>query len=255
MKLVTFAIRFIGWLVRQIEFVKFRISHPNVPIIRPLTIGNYFSQDGQDLYLSALLFNEFKNFDGGYVVDIGCNDPERFSNSYFFEKFFKCNVLAIDPIEEYAAKWEKIRPSAKFIPTALGSFAGVVTLNIPNQSAVFDDMFSSVTGKNPKIGNLKCSQRQVPCVTLESIFDFNKISEVNLISIDVEGAELDVLKGINFERVYIKCFVIENNTKSLFGSDDIRLFLKSKGYLFHSRIGYLDDVFIHNSLLGPIVND
>lgn len=244
--------RLINWLLRQVEFLKFRSRHPNVPILKPLTIGKYYSQDGQDLYLSALLFNEFKKLDGGYVVDIGCNHPERFSNSYFFEKFFNCKIVAIDPIEEYGDKWRKLRPNANFIATALGKSSGIVTLNIPVQSAVYDDMFSSIAGKNPKVGNVQCTQREVPCVTLQSILDSHKITNVTVISIDVEGAELDVLEGINFERVSIQCFIIENNTKNLFGTDDIRIFLKSKGYVFYSRIGFLDDVFLQNSLIEKI---
>lgn len=218
--------------------------------MKPLIIGKFYSQDGQDLYLSALLFDLFNKLDGQYVIDIGCNDPERFSNSYFFEKFFGCKTIAIDPIEEYGDKWKKLRPQANFIAAALGKAYGVVTLNIPIQSAIYDDMFSTLAEINPKAGNVQYMQRQVNCVTLESILVAHQILNIALVSIDVEGAELGVLEGINFEHVSIKCFIIENNTKNLFGSDDIRVFLKSKGYVFYSRIGYLDDVFLHKSMIN-----
>jgi FkbM family methyltransferase len=244
-------VRVIKWLIRQIYFIGFRIRHPKVPIIRPLSLGTYYSQEGQDLYLTSLLFNELNNSQDCYIIDIGCNHPERFSNSYFFEKFFKCKVIAIDPIEEYGELWRNLRPNAIFIATALGRTEDLVTLNVPLSGSIYDDMFSSLT-KNPKVGCTGCAQRKVPCVTLTSVLNTYKIKEVTLISIDVEGAELNILEGIDFDRVLIKCFVIENNTFNLFGSEQIRLFMKLKGYIFFSRIGFYDDVFIHNSLVKKI---
>lgn len=244
-------IRLFNWLIRQIDFIKFRIKYPKVPIIRPLSVGTYYSQEGQDLYITSLLFNTLNDSLDCYVVDIGCNHPERFSNSYFFEKFFNCKTIAIDPIEEYGELWQNLRPNAVFIATALGKTASTVTLNIPELGAVYDDMFSSIT-KNPKVGSTGCTQRKVPCVTLASVLNSHKIEKVTLISIDVEGAELNVLEGIDFDRVLIKCFIIENNTINLFGSEEIRLFLKLKGYIFFSRIGFYDDVFLHKSVVEEI---
>lgn len=236
----------------QFDLVRFRVLHPNIPIINPLRIGTYYSQDGQDLYLSVLLFDWLKNHLGAYVVDVGCNHPERFSNSYFFEKYFKCNVIAIDPIEEFGELWKKFRPDATFIATALGKEESIVTLNIPEQHAVYDDMFSSVAGKNSKIGKTECLQRKVPCTTLASILNKYQLNEIAILSIDVEGFEVDVLQGIDFERALIRCLIIENNTKSFYGSEEIRTYLKSKDYIFYSRIGMLDDVFLHRSIADSL---
>ena len=36
---------------------------------------------------------------------------------------------------------------------------------------------------------------------LETIFDENNISRVHYLSIDVEGAEFEVIKSINFEKI------------------------------------------------------
>lgn len=244
--------RLINWLMCQLAFIKFRVRHPMVPIIKPLLVGTYYSQDGQDLYLAALLFNVFKSKEKQYVVDIGCNHPERFSNSKFFEQYFNCKTIAIDPIEEYGTLWHELRPDALFIPTALGETDGSVTLSIPNGSVAYDDMFSFTAGRNPKIGSTECTQRNVPCVTLASILAAQQVSSVIVLSIDVEGAEMGVLQGIDFEQVEIQCLIIENNTDGLFGTEEIRLYLVNKGYVFFARIGFLDDVFIHHSLANKL---
>ena len=46
---------------------------------------------------------------------------------------------------------------------------------------------------------------------LETIFDKNNISKVNYLSIDVEGAEFEVIKSINFDKVFIDVIGFENN--------------------------------------------
>ena len=86
------------FISRMISLVEFKVKHPNVRIINPLMVGKYYSQDGQDLFLSSLLFNEIKKNKINNIVDIGCNDPVKFSNSLFFEQVFSCNTLAIDPL-------------------------------------------------------------------------------------------------------------------------------------------------------------
>jgi hypothetical protein len=46
---------------------------------------------------------------------------------------------------------------------------------------------------------------------LETIFDENKVSHINYLSIDVEGAEFEVIKSINFDKVFIDVIGFENN--------------------------------------------
>lgn len=46
---------------------------------------------------------------------------------------------------------------------------------------------------------------------LETICDNHNITHINYLSIDVEGAEFEVIKSINFEKVYIDIIGFENN--------------------------------------------
>jgi FkbM family methyltransferase len=54
----------------------------------------------------------------------------------------------------------------------------------------------------------------VQCVPLSDIFETSGITHVNLMFLDVEGAELSVLKTINFDQCSFDVMVIENNDES-----------------------------------------
>lgn len=56
---------------------------------------------------------------------------------------------------------------------------------------------------------------------------FEGVTEIDFISIDTEGTELDVLEGFDFERFPTKLFVIENN----YDDPHIKRFMSVKGYV------------------------
>lgn len=249
MKKNNIFLRFYNRLARYLSYIAFRFKHPSVKMIYPLKIGTFYSQDGQDLFLSSLLFNYLNNNPNSWVVDIGCNHPSHFSNSLFFEKWFGCRVLAIDPLAEFGKIWARERPAAKFISTAVGSSTAPILLHIP-QGNFSDNMFATVTGGVSKAAGLESLERTVQCKPLSTILAEQGITEVLLMSIDVEGVELDVLKSLNFDLAMIRCMVIENNSTNLYGSNAIRDYLTCRGYIFLARIGFLDDVFIHQSMIS-----
>lgn len=226
----------------------FKIKYPFVPFITPFKFNKlcyltYYSQTGQDLYISSLLFNILTNSEETcYIVDIGCNHPEHFSNSLFLEKYFGCKTIAIDPIHEFQPLWSSMRPDAKFICAAIGELEQQTNLEIAE-----DSMFSALEGSRSKhTGNLS-SNRLVEVVKLSTILKSLGINRVLLIAIDVEGFEMEVLKSIDFDSVEIKCFLIENNSQNLMGSEDIRNFLYDRGFILYARFGYLDDLFVKNT--------
>lgn len=70
------------------------------------------------------------------------------------------------------------------------------------------------------------------------------IREVDFISMDVEGYEMNILKGIDFDAVDIKCLLMENNKNGGNMPDlNLREFCKQKGYTFIGRI-VCDDIFV-----------
>jgi len=210
-------------------------------------VGTYFSGDGQDFYLSSLLFNYVRNHPGAWIIDVGANDPEFLSNSLYFETYYACRTLAIDPLEEFRGVWKKTRPGAIFVAAALGSEEGSTELMIPTDG---DDMFSSVVGGVQELRDMAFDKRVVPLKRLGTIMGEHGIRSAMLLSIDVEGFEMEVLKGIDFDKVEIKAIVLGNNSTGLTGSNNVREFLRKENYVFVARLCDADDVFLHQSMIN-----
>ena len=79
---------------------------------------------------------------------------------------------------------------------------------------------------------------------LETIFDENNISHVHYLSIDVEGGEFEVIKSINFDKVFIDVIGFENNYNDV--SIPIIDYLTNKNYIIiHKSL----DIFMINKKL------
>lgn len=203
--------------------------------------ANYYSQCGQDWFVN-FLFNDKSD---GFFIDIGANDPIKINNTYFFEQK-GWSGLAFEPLQKYQKKWEQERKT-KCLPIALGNENREVKFREMDQ-----DYLSGVNGvdnteeiekliENRKIKIV--SETTVKQRMLKDILEENHIKEVDFISLDVEGCELQILQGINFHKVKIKCLVIENvdNLEMMY---KIRKYLTDRGYWLIARLTS-DDVFVH----------
>lgn len=215
-----------GRLLKGSEIGRFVLD---TGLLGSLPVDSY-SQCGQDVFAYYFLFQQKRD---GVFLDIGANDPVNGSNSYLLEQH-GWTGLAFEPIKHIADSWKGVR-STECINIALGAQEREVTLvelEADKHSFIGAD---SSDGKN----TVKVQQR-----TLADVLKEREISNVDFVSIDVEGYEMNVLKGINFDAVDIKCFCIENNRKGSMKADDrLRKFLLAKGYHLVARLT-IDDVFM-----------
>jgi hypothetical protein len=76
---------------------------------------------------------------------------------------------------------------------------------------------------------------------LETIFDDYNVKHINYLSIDVEGAEFEVIKSINFNNVFIDVIEFENNYDNV--SIPIIKYLEDKNFIIiHKSL----DIFMIN---------
>jgi FkbM family methyltransferase len=158
------------------------------------------------------LWSLFKNQkEPGFFVDIGALDGKRCSNTYSFELVGWKGVCAEahpfyidylkknrpDSIIVHAAIAAKNKESVTFYTNYLGSLS---TLD-----KRLGGYFKKQYGKN--FGGFK--PVQVPMRTVDSILEENEIESVDVVSIDVEGTELAVLRGFDLRKYKPRVLVIE----------------------------------------------
>lgn len=246
---------FLQWFRRKYNDTKVIASY----FVDPIT--GFYSQAGQDAFIYSEFFSLLESEQlPKLFVDIGCNHPIKYSNSYFFEAKLGFKVIAVDPLPTYISEWASTRPNSTLHTVALGSNKGTLTLSVPAENSNMrnishsSDMFATLNLNNPRLATGEWKAIDVPVITAQDLFDANGIFEVGIVSIDVEGYEMEVLKGINFKKTKIFIAIIENNTHSRFGDDDIRLFMNENGFDFYARIWGLDDVFVRKDLnIGSFV--
>jgi FkbM family methyltransferase len=208
--------------------------------------NKHYSQFGQDLFV----LNNFKVNNGGKkFIDIGGNHPINGSNTYLLE-LNNWTGIAIEPQEKLRKLWPSLRktPCLNYV---IGPEEKIVNF-VEGENGT--DGLSGIEGYN------KCNNTNYKTITaqqkrLADILVENKIKNVDYLSIDVEGYEMNVLKSIDFSKVDIKLIGLENDLgfrwlpflghrlgKEL-GDNKIRKFLKDKGYKYIARI-VCDDFFI-----------
>ena len=84
----------------------------------------------------------------------------------------------------------------------------------------------------------------VNCYNFNELMETYDISEINYLSIDVEGAEYNILNSIDFNRIHISVIGVENNYKN----HRIPKLLMSKGFYFHSVVGD-DDFYVNKKVI------
>jgi len=206
----------------------------------------FYSQDNQDRYLEQNLFKGFKN---GVYVDVGAHDGVTINNTLYFEKNHQWTGINIEPIKSVYDKLVTNRPDNVNLNCAVCNQDGETEF-ICNVG--YTEMISGIkdTFDARHLNRLQNENRQMGSTTnvikvntkrLETIFDEYKMSHINYLSIDVEGAEFEVIKSINFDKVYIDCIGFENNYDDT--SIPIVQYLENKNYVvIHKSL----DIFMIN---------
>ncbi len=205
---------------------------------------SYYSQDGQDRYLHE---NYFKDYRNGVFVDVGAHDGITINNTLFFQEAFGWNGINIEPNPKVFSKLSKSRPKCINLNCAVANTNGMCDFILnEGHTEMISGLFDTFDPRH--FGRLNSELKQhgglstiipIATYTLETIFETNKISHVNYLSVDVEGAEFEVIKSINFSKVFIDIIGFEDNYQDL--SRDIVNYLKSRGYV---QIAKKMDIFM-----------
>lgn len=193
----------------------------------------YHSQSGQDKFLEETVFKGYKN---GVYMDVGAHDGVSINNTLYFEQTHGWTGINIEPIKSVFDKLVVNRPNDININCAVCNTDGETDF-LCNTGRT--EMISGIKSlynirhiKRLARDNRRCQGKtktiKVPTKRMETILDDCGIKIINYLSVDVEGAEFEVIKSINFDKVFIDIIDFENNYDDL--SKPIVDYLSAVGY-------------------------
>ena len=214
----------------------------------------YYSQHKQDEYLDNYVFNSMES---GYFVDIGAYDGVSYSNTYFLEKNRKWTGICVEPLPKQFTKLQKNREcqlvngvvSDKDVEQVefceLDGYCEMLSGIIDNYSdehaaRIYNeqrDLNEEHLRNKIKVPNYRCGQLQA-------------CEKIDLLSIDIEGGELDLIKDIDMGKYQINAIVIEDDSNS----KELRQTLENNDYNYIARLGS-DVLFVHDRYMENVNND
>lgn len=146
------------------------------------------------------------DLDSGFYVEAGGADGYTQSNTYYLERFRGWRGILVEPMREMAAAARRNRPDVRVFECALVPFDH----DQQDVEMEFGDLFSSVRGVHGQDGDwvkggLVLGWRdhrieRVPARPLSDLLDEAAVAGFDLLSLDVEGYESDVLRGLDLSR-------------------------------------------------------
>ncbi len=198
-----------------------------------MTIYSHVTSKGEPI--QEILDRLFQQKREGIFVELGGYDGLFQSNTAFLEFERGWTGVLIEPSPVQFERCKQNRPKSQCFQYAC------VDVSYPEQTVegdFYDSPMASVNANRltnrPKI--------IVPAKPLSEILTMANITQpIDFLSLDVEGYELNVLKGLDFTLHRPNVLLIEIYTHAL---DEIQAFLKEKGYKLVANVtnyNYIDN--------------
>ncbi|MFG1250056.1 FkbM family methyltransferase [Xanthobacter flavus] len=171
----------------------------------------------------------------GIFVEVGAYDPVFQSQTLHLE-MMGWKGLLVEPVPELAnnlraSRQARVAQVACVAPEAAGI----------GRVALLERRGSSTIVFNPSKIGPEDAVLDVPAATLDAVLEGAGLSRIDYLSVDVEGAEPEVLRGLTLRRFQPKLVVVDDRER--FG--ETRAVMRSGGYCLVRRTG-------HNAWFVPL---
>lgn len=210
-----------------------------------------FSQNYQDYYLYTRHFRYFRR--PGVYFDIATNHPISNSNTFFLDRCLNWSGVCVEANDQYFEPIFRER-TCSLVPTCISRSDGNIVEFNPSGA------FGGIIGDSYKyLRSAKMRQRpsrRLRCTTVKDLCSRFGIQNIDYLSLDVEGHEFNVLKGVDWENTRISVITIEINS----AFKNISAYLQRKGYKRHkvtlnghelskySNFLATDAIFVHKNV-------
>ena len=187
----------------------------------------------------------------GFFVELGANDGISQSNTKHLEMFLGWDGILVEPYPGNFKKLAKTRSARTHSVNAacVGfdfpraqmelTYSNLMTIPMEGSSDVKDRKLHAESGRRWLKRNEKINTFFAPARTLSSILgEVNAPNKIELLSLDVEGGEIEVLKGVDHKNYRFKWILVESRDEK-----KIIDYLARLGYKLHSRMTGHDYLF------------
>ena len=198
------------------------------------------SQYGQDQVAYELL----KKPENGTFVDIGANDGVTFSNSLFFEKLNWTGVC-IEPNPVVFQKLASTR-SCEFLNVCISETDSIVDfMVVEGPSHMLSGISSFMDSKHLQRIDREIAANggqkkliKINAISPETLTKNYSIKQIDYLSIDTEGCEIEILKKFDFSEINVRVINVENGSRT----PELFNYLNTVGYKLYKCIG-CDEIY------------
>jgi len=185
----------------------------------------HFGEFGEDIFINRIL----KNINQGKYVDVGCYHP--YKGSLTFELYKRgWNGVNIDVSKTSIDLFNMSRKKDINLNLAISNFDG--------ETFYYEN--SPINQQNSLIQMNKLQKKiKIKCLTLDTVLNNKNLDGFDYLNIDVEGSELEVIKGFNLKRFNPKLITIENNDLTIdeYLKSEVCKILIENDYILVNKIG------------------
>jgi FkbM family methyltransferase len=203
-----------------------------------------YSQEGEDMILRRIFEHKAK----GFYVDVGAHHPKRFSNTYYFYKRGWCGIN-IEPNPGAIMLFNQFRPRDINLAVGVSDEPGIQTYFMFDESALntFDEELCRQRQQDARYhltGTFQIEMARLGALLNQYL---PQGIEVDFVSIDTEGHDLNVLRSNNWVRYRPRVLLVERIEKSVeevfstelhyfLSEQKYRLFAKTYNTLFYTAL-------------------
>ncbi len=186
--------------------------------------------------------SKYLNFRNGFFIEAGGNNGIRQSNTYFLEKGLRWKGILVEAIPDLYEECKNNRQASTVINGGLVSDSyekPTLQMHYANLMSVADEAKQEQTQRNEKKASLKYTYTiDVPAVTFTTILEQAGVQHIDFLSLDLEGFELEALRGWDFKRFRPIYILIEMND-----APKLEHYLESQNYEQIDQLSHHDFLF------------
>jgi FkbM family methyltransferase len=193
-----------------------------------------YSQEGEDMILRRI----FENQNVGFYVDVGAHHPFRFSNTYYFYKQ-GWHGINIDAMPGSMRLFRRFRSRDINLEMPISNGEQDLIYFQFNEPALNSFSEEVSRERNGKKGYYIQQEIKLKTLKLSSVLheQLPNGTEIDFLSIDVEGLDLDILRSNDWGKYKPKIILVEilGNSLSDVKNGEISIFLKQYGYAMFAK--------------------